>query len=136
MKNILRKIVVASVAVAAIALASNSAMAASKVNVPFEFKVGSKTCPAGEYTVQPGLNRNVVVLASIDGSHSFTWLLQPGDASPLDKSVVLKFDEQANGSYLRSVQYGAMVTPRLDKGTNRLEHSNVEPTSVRLVTGR
>jgi len=50
--------------------------------------------------------------------------------------VVLKFDGQGNNSWLRSVQYGPQVTPRLDKGTDSLEHAGLEPVTVRVVTGR
>ena len=131
MKHTLRTFVMASVAVAAIAFTANSAMAESRINVPFEFKVGGKTLPSGQYVVEKSLNSSVVKLSSTDGRHSYTWLLEPGDAAPTATAVILKFDGQGDASYLRSIQYGSQSTPQLDKGSNRLEHA-----VLRVVIGR
>lgn len=45
MRSILRKAILASVFGAAVALAGNSAMAATRVNVPFNFTVAGKRFP-------------------------------------------------------------------------------------------
>ena len=51
MRSIFRKIILASAFGAAVALAGNSAMAATRINVPFNFKVAGATLPAGSYHV-------------------------------------------------------------------------------------
>jgi hypothetical protein len=126
MKQIVCKFLVASAAVAAIALASNSAMAESKVNVPFSFTVGHKKLPAGQYTILRGKANNTVTLTSQDSSFGYTWILAPGDPSPYSHAIVLKFDSANETHFLRSVQYGPQTTPRLDRDRDRQEHPRVD----------
>jgi len=109
MRSILRKLALTSVALAAVALAANTAMAAeSRVNVPFNF-----------------------TLRSVDASRSFTWLLRAGEPAPTDTNVTLRFDEQAQGYTLQSVQYRSLITPKLDKNAPHSEHK-----AVRMVEGQ
>jgi hypothetical protein len=126
MKQIIRKFLVASAAVAAIALASNSAMAESRVNVPFSFTVGHKTLPAGQYKVAKTLSPNVVTLTNQDSTFEYTWILAPGDPSPYSNSVILKFDAANETHALRSIQFGSQITHRLDRGCDRHEHPKVD----------
>ena len=82
MRSIFRKIVLASAFGVAIALAANSAMAATRVNVPFNFKVAGTTLPAGSYHVSHDSTGSFVTLRSLESSKSFTWLLTPGASEP------------------------------------------------------
>ncbi len=125
MKQIIRKFLVASAAAAAIALASNSAMAESRVNVPFNFTIGHKTLPAGQYKVQASMSRNLVTLTSEETSSRYSFVLAPGDPSPTSQAVVLKFDTANETHALRTIQYGSQITPRLDRGHDRHEHPTV-----------
>jgi hypothetical protein len=56
-----------------IALAITSVQAESRgklaINIPFDFNVGSKTLPAGEYTIKR-LTQNSMLVASADGKQS------------------------------------------------------------------
>ena len=123
MGSILRTFVLAPAAMAAAALATNTAMAET-LKVPFTFTVDGKEFPAGLYSVQRQSSHNLVTLTSRDASQSFTWGVAPGDPAPTDTAVTLRFSE---AHALRSVQYGPLITPRLDKG-------HAQPT--RIVTGQ
>jgi|SRR5580698_2581492 hypothetical protein len=128
MKSLFGKIVLAPVLLAAAALASNTAMAESTVNVPFTFKAAGKVWPAGLYTVQKGDFGNMVTLISKENSLSFTSLVGPGEPGPDATNVTLKFDEVGIGHALRTIQYGPQITGRLDK---RAIHSEYLTSSGR-----
>jgi len=98
---------------AAAALVVQPAMAASRVNVPFNFIAAGQNCPAGSYLVTQDNNGATIKLEG--PAHSFAWIATPGDPSPTDRRVILTFDEVGSTHMLRSVQYGAMITNRLDK---------------------
>ena len=124
MGSTLRNFVLAPAAMAAAALATNTAMAET-LKVPFTFTVDGKDFPAGLYSVRQS-SHNLVTLISKDASQSFTWVVAPGDPAPTDTAVTLRFSELGETHALRSVQYGPLITPRLDKGAM--------PT--RIVTGQ
>jgi hypothetical protein len=114
MRFILRKVILASAFGAALALAGNCAMAATRVNVPFNFSVAGKTLPAGGYNLVHEANSGFVTLQSIESNDSYTWLLTPGPAEN-DQKVALRFDDSEGKHVLESVQYGSKITPRIDK---------------------
>ena len=114
MRSILRKVILASAFGAAVALAGNSAMAATRVNVPFSFNVAGQTLPAGAYNLVHEPTSAFVTLASLDSNSSYTWLLTPGPSED-SKKIALKFDDRNGTHVLQSVQYGSKITPRLDK---------------------
>jgi len=114
MRSILRKVIFASAFGAALALVSNSAMAATRVNVPFNFSVAGKTLPAGGYNLVHEPTSAFVTLRSIDSNDSYTWLLTPGPAEN-DKKIALRFDDRDGTHVLQSVQYGSQITPPIGK---------------------
>lgn len=114
----LRSIVLAPamLATAALAIQPSTAWAArsgSTVHIPFEFEVAGQAYPAGVYHVHVGTLYNTVALEN--GSHTFVWIIGPGDANPADQRTILKFDVLGERHLLRSIQYRAMSTSRLDK---------------------
>jgi len=123
MRSILRKAILASVFGAAVALAGNSAMAATRVNLPFNFTVAGKTLPAGGYHLVHDPSSAFVTLRSLESNDSYTWLLTPGP-SEYDKKIALKFDDLNGTHVLQSVQYGSMVTPRLDNKSIDIERES------------
>ncbi len=124
MGSMLRNIVLAPVVMAAAALATNTASAETRLNVPFSFTVNGKDCPAGVYTVDRDTHGSLVTLKSQDARNTFRWGLGPGDPDPMAKGVVLKFDEIGESHILQSVQYGPLVTSRLDKKPKPSEHAH------------
>lgn len=127
MRITLRSLVLAPVVLVAVAFTAHSAMAAS-VNVPFNFSVNGKMCPAGQYTVQADAWGDSVKLSS--GSRSFTLLIHPGNPAPTDKRVVLEFDQVGTRHLLRTIQYRDQITSRLDKRTSDLERASVPVSRV------
>jgi hypothetical protein len=123
MRSILRKVILASAFGAAVALAGNSAMAATRVNVPFNFTVAGKTLPAGGYHLVHDPSSAFVTLRSLESNDSYTWLLTPGP-SEYDKKIALRFDDLNGTHVLQSVQYGSMVTPRLDNKSIDIERES------------
>ncbi len=119
MKSILSKFVLAPVVLAAAAVITTSAMAETTVKVPFKFTAAGQVCPAGYYTVNHDDNGNFVTLTSKEAGKTFTYIIGPGAANASDRKVTLKFDELEGAHVLQSIQYGALVTSRLDKQTLR-----------------
>jgi hypothetical protein len=115
MRSKLYTVLASAALMAAAVLATNSAMAETKLQVPFSFTVAGKICPAGHYTVKENTIGNYVTLSNEDSSRVFTWIIGPGSPDYDPSKVVLKFDVTGQTHLLRSVQIGSMTTPRLDK---------------------
>jgi hypothetical protein len=125
------KSILAAIVITAGALGTHAAKAATTLKVPFSFTVAGQSMPAGVYTISQGTDRNIVMLKSMDASKAFSAVLVPGDPSPNDTRVALKFDQSGNGHILKSIQYGGRSTSRLDLATR--EHG-YDPS--RLSQGR
>ena len=127
MRNILRSLVLAPVVMTAVALASNSALAATTmVNVPFSFQAAGKVCPAGQYSVDRDTNHNFVILQNRQTAQTFRWVLGPGDAATKDSIVKLHFDKHELGYSLESVEIGSQTTPHFKTG----KHSEHQPVEI------
>jgi len=125
MKSIFSKFVLAPAVLAAAVLATSSATAETTVKVPFKFTAGNQVCPAGYYTVHHDETGNFVTLTGKSTSHTFTYIVGPGAADPADTKVALKFDDLSGTHVLQSIQYGSLVTSRLDKKALReMEHES------------
>jgi hypothetical protein len=105
----------ASAVMLAGALTAIPAMAESRIDVPFDFTVNGKLCPAGQYEVGHDASRSLVTLRTLTSSRQFQWIVGPGEPSPYDSRVVLRFDERNGGHELQSVQFGGAITRRLDR---------------------
>ena len=129
MRITLRSLVLTLVVLAAAAFTTKTASAEVNLRVPFNFNVNGKTLPAGLYSVQRDLGSSFVKLTSPDSKLVGQWILQSSDANPTDTAITLRFDE-GEGSYaLRSIQYKAGITKRLDKNTS-------EVRAIHIVHGR
>jgi len=122
MRSLFSKYLLASTVMLAGTLAAAPAMAEALVDVPFSFTVNGKVCPAGRYQVGQDITRNLVTLQTLSGSRSFAWVAGPGDPSPSDSRVILRFDERSGDAQLRSVQYGSKITRRLDRAPRPSEY--------------
>jgi hypothetical protein len=123
MKSTISKIVLASAIVAAAALTSIPAMAATegaaRINVPFSFTVHGKSLPAGTYQVRWDGTGNFVTMQNSTAVETFIW--SPNASATADRRVTLKFEPQGQGLALQSIENGAMTTPRLTKKTRQNE---------------
>ncbi len=115
MQSIFKKVLLASAIAATAALATIPALASTTVNVPFSFKVAGKILPAGSYRVERDLTGSFVTLKGAKSSQSFCWILNPGPAEPANHKIALKFEDRDRIHVLKSIQFGSMVTPNLDK---------------------
>jgi hypothetical protein len=114
MRNILSSLVLAPAVLAAFALAPNAAKADATLNVPFNFTVDGKVCPAGQYTVRRDPIKNMVFLRSEKAPVGFHWFLTPGDDNGNPSKVTLRFDRNDRDFALETVQYGRLTTHKLD----------------------
>jgi hypothetical protein len=130
MKSNFLKFVLAPAVLAFAALGASSAKAETTLKVPFDFTAAGKICPAGYYTVHR--DSDFITLYRKGSSESFTWIVGPGAPDPTDTKIALKFDEIGQTHVLQSVQYGSVVTARLDKKSLR----DAERESARLTGGR
>ncbi len=114
-------LVLASAALAAVALSTIPAMASTTktVTVPFSFTVDGKSLPAGEYLIQRDDTQHFVGLQSRDASHNFLWIASPS-ATKTDR-VILKFNPQGETHSLESIQFGPLVTSRLNRKSKKTE---------------
>ncbi|MFP5204886.1 MAG: hypothetical protein ACLGP3_12055 [Acidobacteriota bacterium] len=127
--NVLHSLLLAPALLAAIALTAQPALAASRVNVPFNFVAAGTACPAGIYLVREDYSGNTVRL--IGSTRSFIWLAGPGNPSPTDARAILNFDKIGSTHLLRSVQYGGKITSRLDR-----KEKEAIPAPEQAVTGQ
>jgi hypothetical protein len=121
MQSILRKLILAPAVLAAAALTTGSAMAGTPINVPFGFSVAGKSFPAGLYLVERDSQGGFVTLANRDWSQSSSWRLGPGSPGPRENKVALKFAKMGDRRVLESIQYGPLITGKLDKKIDERE---------------
>lgn len=124
MRLSLSTLVLAPALLAAAAVMPQHASAAV-LHVPFAFTVNGHNLPAGDYSVNSRLNGDAVILTTADHKQQFSWLLLPGDPAPGDSKVIMKFDTTDSGYQLRSIQYRALITSRLDKKSHDSEDKPV-----------
>src|SRR6516225_3662897 len=119
MKSILRKLALVPAVLAAAALMTTSAMAETTIEVPFNFTVGGKVFPAGRYVVERDDAGGFVSLINRDVPKVASWVLTPGEPGPTENKIALKIDMVGNTHVLQSIQYGALITSKLDKNVER-----------------
>ncbi|QNI31409.1 hypothetical protein H7849_20380 [Alloacidobacterium dinghuense] len=116
MQSILHRIAIAPAVIMVATLAASPAIAETTgIKVPFGFEVAGKTFPAGDYSIRRDNRDGFVTLASKESSQSFTSIIGPGSPSPLEYKIALKFDLVGQTHLLQSIQYGTMITSKLDK---------------------
>jgi hypothetical protein len=126
MKSIIRNLALAPVLLAAAALMTTSAMAETAIKIPFNFTVGGKVFPAGRYVVERDDSGSFVSLINRDVPQEASWVLTPGEPAPNDSKIALKFDRVGNTHVLQSIQYGGLITSKLDKNLERQSNQMAE----------
>lgn len=118
-----RFLLVSVIATSIAAVVAKPAHADAVVRVPFSFTVDGKQCPAGRYLVRGDASSNTVTLVGRNSSRIFSWIVTPSAGDPAGKAIVLRFDQSGSAHSLRSIQYGAQSTMRLDE---KVRHSEEE----------
>ena len=126
MRSIFGKLFLAPAILAAATFSATTAKADATVKVPFSFTVAGETCPAGYYIVKRDSLHNMVILQSKEAMRNFAWFLSPADTVPTESKVTLRFNELGDAHSLQSVQFGPMITSRLDKKSRHSEHAHTQ----------
>jgi hypothetical protein len=66
--------------------------------------------------VQEDTFHNRVILRNKAETRSFSYALRPGDPTPNEVHVALKFETSGSTHILRGIQFGPRTTSRLDNG--------------------
>ena len=129
MRSILCRLLLVPAIAAAASLSTQSAKAET-ITVPFSFTANGDTFPAGAYTVQEDMQASVVTLHEVNGTKAIKFAVGPGDPSPTDNRVVLRFETKGDEHVLESVQYASKITARLDgaKPSSQERASHDKPT--------
>jgi hypothetical protein len=132
MQSTRHRIAIAPAVIMAAALATFPAVAeTTSIKVPFSFKVAAETFPAGDYSIRRDDRGNFVTLAPEGSSQSFSCLIGPGAPSPREYKIALKFDLVGQTHLLQSIQYGTMITGKLDKEAQVSERGSLEHSGDR-----
>lgn len=107
-------VLVVTLALATAVISANAQATNGKVvaNVPFEFSVGYKTMPAGEYSVQAIPSANGLMIQSADGKNSALRLSDPTDRVKEKSPARLVFHRYGERYFLAEVWNGIDNTGR------------------------
>lgn len=124
---------------AAFSLAAVSLMGQSspqiRANVPFDFVVGSKTFPAGEYVVQTGLMPNSTWIRGTNSGAHAIFLSHPSTGWNAADEVSLKFHRYGDRYFLYQVfTLGDGVGQELPKSRAESQEIAARPASRGTVT--
>jgi hypothetical protein len=112
MRFILRNLVLSSAA-----LCTTAAFAAgqTRLDVPFNFVAKGHAYHAGAYRVEIDNGGFFVTLSNVrEPTQPLMWIVGPGATDPNHPRVSLTFDVIGPNHVLRTIKYGALVTPNLD----------------------
>jgi hypothetical protein len=117
MQSIHHRVASAAALFMAATLAVSPAVAeTTSVKVPFSFNVAGKTFPAGDYWIHRDDQGDFVILAAKASSLYFAeCLIGPGIPNPSEYKIALKFDTVGQTHLLQSIQYGTLISGKLDK---------------------
>ena len=113
----------------AAALCSTAAFAATqtRLDVPFSFKVKNHAYQAGSYIVAVDPERASMSLNSVTApGQALMWIVGPGVYDANESKVRLTFDVIGSDHMLRTIQYGGLITPNLE----RRPKQRVESTTI------
>ncbi|HYL36503.1 MAG TPA: hypothetical protein VEV17_11365 [Bryobacteraceae bacterium] len=88
-------------------------------NVPFDFQVGDKTAPAGEYVVDPSANSDFVVIRSADRKESFAVMATSVNSADYARTGKLVFHRYGDRYFLSEIWSRGSDAGRKLRGTPR-----------------
>ena len=97
-----------SVLIVALAVPSFAQSLRLTANVPFEFTVGSRTLPAGDYSIRTGVNQAIVQVQGFEahtGALSLSWRVDVKDEDPA-AATKLVFNRYGDKYFLSEVSDG------------------------------
>jgi hypothetical protein len=75
-------------------------------SIPFDFKIGNKSLPAGEYTIQcvnSDSGKSALLLKSVDGRTSRMVMMTPAQANEAQAQIRIVFNRYGNQYFLAQV---------------------------------
>ncbi len=117
MNSVLRSLVMTTAA-----LCATAAFAADRatVNVPFNFETHGITFPAGQYSAELTMGKNVLTLRNRENpQESIVWTVSAADENAIPAALMMEFNDHGSTHQLRSIQLGSRITPRLDAPAKR-----------------
>lgn len=134
-----KSILCAALCAAAITLSAHAQTPAMKLEIPFEFQVGSMKCPAGTYQIAATRSSHIVTLSSKDGSHYVVGIAKPG-AERARSGLMF---HRAGGVYALAEVYwpqqsGIMIPPskEVKKLIEELAARQGKPDEILVAQGR
>jgi hypothetical protein len=119
-----------SLVLSSAALCASTAFAAThtQMDVPFNFVVKNHVYRAGTYRVEVEPEKFIVKLSnSQEPTAPLMWLVGPTNGEDHLSKVRLTFDVIGQEKVLRTIQYGGLTTPNLDR------HPKHDVESTRIV---
>ena len=108
------------------------------LNIKFNFIVGGKTLPAGEYTVEPNKtdSHNVWLVQSREGNASALFTTIPVSANQIQEETKLVFHKYGDQYFLSQIWTGGntgreLLMPRFER---ELAKKGIEPVKVVVKT--
>jgi hypothetical protein len=104
-----------------------------KANVPFNFMVGGKTLPAGEYRIQTE-RPNLVLIQSSDSKSHTNLIAHSAQDTQMNGVAALRFNRYGDRYFLSQVWTGSDVGQELAKSRAEKEQIAAVPTHQGIVT--
>lgn len=125
------------VILATLSLAATSLVAQSKpvikVNVPFNFMVGAKTLPAGEYRIQTE-RPNLVLIQSTDSKSNTNLTAHSAQDTQMNGVAALRFNRYGDRYFLSQIWTGSDQGQELPPSRAEKEQIAAVPTHQGTVT--
>jgi len=125
------------VILATLSLAATSLVAQSKpvikANVPFDFMVGAKTLPAGEYRIQTE-RPNLVLIQGSDSKFNTNLIAHSAQDTQMSGVAALRFNRYGDRYFLSQVWTGSDMGQELLKSRAEKEQIAAVPTHQGTVT--
>ena len=84
-----------------------------KASVPFDFVVGGRTLPAGDYVVRTVSNSGILAVENVSAGGNFTYITSIAADGPLDTDgAFLTFNRYGGDYFLAKIWDGSMAAGR------------------------
>ena len=100
MKATFLRVFVASLTLIAGVSAFAQAGGGLRVNIPFDFVVGTQKLTAGQYSIEESQNNGLVTLYGVDSKQTAIVLTEPSAARVSDTDAHLTFEKHNGATYL------------------------------------
>ena len=110
-----------------------------KANIPFDFMVNGKTLPAGAYSVEPGTNRNTLVIRSKENRVAISAITMAANDKSAGKARLV-FRRYGNRHFLTQVYDGSggdgqeLPKSKAEREAAKSDHLAMKQAAPEIVT--